>query len=121
MGIILLVVYVNDIVITRNNITGILSLKTFVHSQFHTKHLGILKYFLGIEVTRSKKEIFISQRKNVPDLLSEAGKLRAKPCSTLMTLNLQLTEDGELFDNLERYRRLVGKLNYFTMKYCIFS
>ena len=47
-GIILLVVYVDDTVITRSDYKGILSLKSFLHSQFHTKDLGILKYFLGI-------------------------------------------------------------------------
>ena len=51
--IILLVVYVDDIVITGSDSKGILSLKSFLHSQFHTKDLGMLKYFLGVEVMRS--------------------------------------------------------------------
>ena len=59
-GIILLVVYVDDIVITGNDTSGILSLKSFLQSQFHTKDLGALKYFLGIEVMKSKKGIFMS-------------------------------------------------------------
>ena len=53
-GIILLVVYVDDIVITGSDFKGILSLKSFLHSQFHTNDLGMLKYFLGVEVMRSK-------------------------------------------------------------------
>ena len=53
-GIILLVVYVNDIVITGSDSKGILSLKSFLHSQFNTKDLGMLKYFLGVEVMRNK-------------------------------------------------------------------
>ena len=40
-GIILLVVYVDDIIITGNDMAGI-SLKSFLHGQFHTKDLGIL-------------------------------------------------------------------------------
>ena len=56
-GIILLVVYVDDIVITGNDHAGISDLKAFMHSKFHTKDLGELKYFLGIEVSRSKKGI----------------------------------------------------------------
>ena len=87
-GIILLVVYVDDIVITGSDSKGILSLKSFLHSQFHTKDLGMLKYFLGVEVMRSKQEIFLSQRKYVLDLLSKIGKLGAKPCSTPMTSNV---------------------------------
>ena len=44
-GIILLVVYVDEIVITESDSKGILSLKSFLHNQFHTKDLGMLKYF----------------------------------------------------------------------------
>ena len=39
----------------------------------------------------------------------------AKPCSTPMAPNVQLTKEGELFEDPERYRRLVGKLNYLTV------
>ena len=49
------------------------------------------------------------------DLLSELGKLGAKSFSTPMVPNSQLTKDGELFEDPERYRRLVGKLNYLTV------
>uniref|UniRef100_A0A3Q7IYB3 Reverse transcriptase Ty1/copia-type domain-containing protein n=1 Tax=Solanum lycopersicum TaxID=4081 RepID=A0A3Q7IYB3_SOLLC len=49
---------------------------------FHIKDLGQLKYFLGIKVSRSKKGIFLFQRKYILDLLLETGKLAAKPCST---------------------------------------
>ena len=59
-GIILLVVYVDDIIIIGNDMAGISSLKSFLHGQFHTKDLGMLKYFLGVEVTRSKRGIFLS-------------------------------------------------------------
>ena len=77
-GIILLVVYVDDFVMTGNDMAGILSLNSFLHGQFHTKDLGMLKYFVGVEVIRSKHRIFLSQRKYVLDLLSETGKLAAK-------------------------------------------
>ena len=58
--IILLVVYVDDIVITGYDMRSISSLKSFLHDQFHIKDLGMLKYFLGVEVMRSKHEIFLS-------------------------------------------------------------
>ena len=61
---------------------------------------------------RSKQRILLSQRKYVLDMLSETRKLGAKPCSTPMAPNVQLTKEGELFEDPERYRRLVRKSNY---------
>ena len=49
------------------------------------------------------------------DLLTETWKLGAKPSSTPTVPNLQLTKDGELLKDLERYRRLEGKLNYLPV------
>lgn len=115
-GLILLVVYVDNIVITGSNVVGITSLKSFLISQFHTKDLGSLKYFMGIEVTRCKKDIFLFQRKYVLNLLVEMEKLDAKPYIAPMLLNLQLVADNnEPFADPEMYRRLVGKLNYLTV------
>ena len=115
VAIILLVVYVDDIIITRNDMVGISLLKSFLHGQFHSKDLGMLKYFLGVEVMRRKCRIFLFQRKYVLDLLSETGKLGAKLCQSYMAQNLHLTRECELFEDLERHRRLVGKLNYLTV------
>ena len=105
----------DDIVITESDFIGISSLKSFLHGQFHTKDLGMLRYFLGVEVMRSKHGFFLSQRKYMLDLLSEIGKLGAKPCSFPMAPSVHLTREGELFEDPERYRRLVGKLNYLTV------
>ena len=96
---------------------GISSLKSFLCGQCHTKDLGMLKYLLGVEVMRSKCGIFLSQRKYVLGLLSETRKLIAKSCQSSMAQSLHLTREGELFEDLERYRRLVGKLNYLIIKH----
>ena len=112
---ILLVVYVDDIVIIVSDTSDILSLKSFLQSQFHTKELGVLTYILGTEAMRDKKGIFMSSRKYVLDLSRETGKLGAKPCDTLMMPSLQPYKDGEPFKDHVRYRRLVGKLIYLTV------
>ncbi|XP_019248563.1 PREDICTED: uncharacterized protein LOC109227823 [Nicotiana attenuata] len=113
---ILLVVYVDDIVITGSDYVVISSLKSFLHTKFHTKDLGQLKYFLGVEITRSKKGIFLSHRKYILDLLAETSKLPGKACITPMVPNLQLMKDeGDPFNDPDRYRRLVGRLNYLTV------
>ena len=107
--------YVNDIIITGSDMTGISSLKSFLHDQFHIKDLGMLKYFFCVEVMRNKHEIFLSQTKYMLDILSEIGKLGGKPCSFSMAQSLHLTKEDKLFGDLERFRRPVGKLNYCTI------
>ena len=96
-GIILLIVYVDDIVITGDDSTGIEKLKKFLQSQFQTKDLGPLKYFLGIKVAKSHLGIVLSQRKYTLDLLSDTGMLGAKPADSPMDSNVKLSEDqGDL-------------------------
>ena len=79
------------------------------------KNLGDLKYFLGIEVLRSGKGIFISQRKYVLDLLAKTEMLDCKPADTPIIQNhgLQLVK-GATPTNRGRYQRLVGKLIYLS-------
>lgn len=77
------------------------------------KNLGGLKYFLGIEVARSNKGIFISRRKYVLDFLVETWMLDCKHVDTLMIQNLKLKIDpNRSSTNKERYQRLVRKLIY---------
>jgi hypothetical protein len=54
---------------------GIADLKIYLAKQFHTKDLGVLRYFLGIEVACFSRNLFISQRKYVLDLLSKTDLL----------------------------------------------
>lgn len=70
-----LLLYVDGIVITRNNVAAITYLKQFLHSRFRITYLGDLKYFLGIEVSRSKMGINISQRKYALEILKDGGLL----------------------------------------------
>ncbi|GAB2268978.1 Belongs to the helicase [Dionaea muscipula] len=115
-GCIFLVVYVDDIVITGSDNARITLLKTFLHSHFQTKDLGSLRYFLGIEVSRCKREIFLSQRKYALDLLRDTGMLDCMPRDTPMLPELRLlSAEGAVLDDSNRYRRLVGKLNYLAI------
>ncbi|RVW76743.1 Retrovirus-related Pol polyprotein from transposon TNT 1-94 [Vitis vinifera] len=79
------------------------------------KDLGNLKYFLGMEIARSKKGIAVSQRKYVLDLLNETGMLGCKPAETPMDTTVKLEEsDGSAPVDKGRYQRLVGKLIYLS-------
>ena len=49
------------------------------------------------------------------NILSETGKLGVKPYSSPMVLGVHLTKEGKTFEDPERYKRLVGKLNYLTV------
>ncbi|XP_019086329.1 PREDICTED: uncharacterized protein LOC109126889 [Camelina sativa] len=118
-GIVVILVYVDDIIITGNDKVGIQDTKTFLKSVFDIKDLGELKYFLGIEVYRSDEGLFLSQRKYALDLLSETGKLGSKAVPTPLEENYKAGGKGELdatpFEDVKQYRRLVGKLIYLTI------
>ncbi|XP_068476657.1 uncharacterized mitochondrial protein AtMg00810-like [Phaseolus vulgaris] len=69
----LLLVYVNDMIITSDDENEKQTLSERLTAQFEMKDLGKLKYFFGIEVAYSRQSIFISQRKYILDLLKETG------------------------------------------------
>jgi len=83
---------------------------------FLIKNLDELKYFLRIEFSRSKIEIFMSQRKYALDILQDIGLSGVKTDKIPMDQNLKLTdEDGEILHDPSKYRRLVGRLIYLTV------
>ena len=111
-----LIVYVDDIVITGNDQDGIQILKQHLFSHFQTKDLGKLKYFLSIEIAQSNSGVVIFQIKYTLDILTDTGMLDCKPVDTPMDPNVKLVpSQGELLRDSERYRRLIGKLNYLTI------
>ncbi|XP_048447545.1 uncharacterized mitochondrial protein AtMg00810-like [Pyrus x bretschneideri] len=79
------------------------------------KDLGGLKYFLGIEVARSKQGIFLSQRKYVLYLLAETGMLDCKLANTPIVQNHHfVVHPDQVPTNRDRYQRLVGRLIYLS-------
>ncbi|KAG8496181.1 hypothetical protein CXB51_009524 [Gossypium anomalum] len=81
-GVTTLLVYVDDIIVTGDDLEGMENLKKCLVKEFEVKELGKLKYFLGTEVAHSREGIFISQQKYIVDLLTETGKLGCKPADT---------------------------------------
>ena len=63
-----LIVYVDDMVGTGNDPEERKALQNYLSREFEMKYLSPLKYFLGVEVSRSSEGI-LSQRKYVLDLL----------------------------------------------------
>ena len=55
-----LIMYMDDILVTSNDSEKLSKLKTYLTIEFEIKDLGSLRYFLVIEVARSKHRIFVS-------------------------------------------------------------
>ncbi|XP_028787652.1 uncharacterized protein LOC114743599 [Neltuma alba] len=110
-----ILVYVDDVILASNDISEITRIKQLLDKAFTIKDLGALRYFLGLELARSKEGIFLSQRKFALELLDDTGYLRCKLASTPMDPHLKLSKDkGSLLDNPLSYRKLIGKLQYLT-------
>ena len=108
----ILAVYVDDIIITGDDAVEITRVKSCLSKAFEVKDLGQLRYFLGIEVARSRKGIVLSQRKYILDLLNDMGMMECRAAPTPVDQNQKVTaQSGELVDK-ERYQRLVGRLLY---------
>ena len=115
-GTILLLLYVDDMIITGDDLSGIQELKVFLSQQFEMKDLGHLSYFLSLEITHSTDGLYITQAKYASELLSRAGLIDSKTVDTPFELNAHLTlTGGKLLSNISLYRRLVGSLVYFTV------
>ena len=115
-GIILLLIYVDDMIITGNDLSGIRELKDFLSQQFEMKDLGHLSYFLGLEIAHSTDELYITQAKYASEILSQAGLTNSKTVDTLVEFNAHLTPSGgKPLSNPSLYRHLVGSLVYLTV------
>lgn len=109
----LFIVYVDDIVITGDDYDQINHLKNLLAKEFEVKDLGQLKYFLGMEIARTKNGISVSQRKYTLDLLQETGMLGCKAANTPIE-PVKRSEEESVPADKDRYQRLVGKLIYLT-------
>ena len=111
----MVLIYVDDLIITGNNSDSIALLKKNLQLQFPIKDLGKLKYFLGIEMATSSKGLFLNQRKYIMDLLQDANLLHSKSAATPLDSKLKLESNGKALDSPSHYQKLVGKLIYLTI------
>ncbi|XP_043699808.1 uncharacterized mitochondrial protein AtMg00810-like [Telopea speciosissima] len=113
---IFILLYVDDFIITRTDSSLISVVQDQLCQRFHIKDLGILKYFLGIEVAHSKAGLYLCQRKYILDILKDSGHTACCPADTPMESHLQLNDsDGSPLDDPSSYRCLVGLLIYLTV------
>lgn len=106
----------DDVILGGNNKGVMQWVKNYLDKKFSFKDLGLLKYFLGIEVARSSHCIVLSQRKYVLDILKEMGMQACRPSKFPMEQNCNLKGDSNApIIDVMRYRRLVGRLLYLTV------
>ncbi|KAA3467193.1 hypothetical protein EPI10_002227 [Gossypium australe] len=88
-----------------------------LHNEFSLKDMGDLRYFLGIEVTRSStRSLHLCQRKYIRDLLDRSSLANAKSVHTLMVSSSTLSKDeGDRLDDPTEYRSLDGALQYVVL------
>ena len=120
-GTVVLLLYVDDMIITGDDSIGIKELKQFLCQHFEMKDLGPLSYFLGLEVLSSGDGLFLSQAKYASDLVSQAGLTGCKIEHTTLEPNIRFTPQyGTLLNDATFYRQLVGSLIYLTVTRRIF-
>ncbi|GKF22980.1 uncharacterized mitochondrial protein-like protein [Tanacetum coccineum] len=109
---VVVLIYVDDVIITGNNLTKIQETKKQLDDEFNIKDLGLLKYFLGIEVAKTKDGLVPSQRKYTLDILENSGKMRCKPSAFPIEQGLKLDkgETNPQNNHLEAANRVLGYL-----------
>ncbi|RVW78567.1 Retrovirus-related Pol polyprotein from transposon RE1 [Vitis vinifera] len=103
-----LLVYVDDIIITGNNVEAAQTFIQQLSQRFSLKDLGPLTYFLGVEVTSHTNGLFLSQRKYIADLLNRTHMTKAKLAPTPLATSPILTlQSGTPLSDPTEYRTVV--------------
>ena len=110
----ILILYVDDLFLTGSE-RLIRESKQNLACEFDMKDIGLMHYFLGMEVWQSIGRIFLGQGKYILDILKRFGMLDCRPMSTPMITNWKKIDasDSELVDPT-LYRRLIGSLMYLV-------
>ena len=113
---IIILIYVDDIIVIGSNTVLVHQVVSSLYSQFALKDLGILNYFLGVEVCWQGSSLHLSQTKYIKDLLTRAGLADCKAIATLMTTSHTFSaSEGSLLVDPSQYRNIVGALQYCTI------
>jgi hypothetical protein len=108
-------VYVDDLLITGPVDEDIAKFKQEMQEQFQMSYLGLLTYYLGIEVCQDNSGITLCQSAYARKLLDRTCMTSCNPSSTLMEARLQLVKkSSEGLVNANEYRSVVGALWYLV-------
>jgi hypothetical protein len=109
----LLLLYVDDMIITGDDPEYIASVKAHLSDQFLLSDLCPLRYFLWIEISYTPEGFFLPQEKYIQDFLDQASLTDHRTTETPMELNVHLTPtDGEPLEDPTCYYHIVGSLLY---------
>jgi transposase InsO family protein len=107
--------YVDDMIYMSTSERLLDEFRINMKGEFEMTDLGLLHYFLGLEVEQECGSFFVSQRKYASDLLKKFGIKESKIASTPMNVNEKLEkDDGSGPADATKYRSLIGGLMYLT-------
>lgn len=112
----ILVLYVADLFLIKAE-QQIARCKRELNFEFEMKELGLMHYFLGLEVWQRSDEIFLSQGKYTIDVLRRFGMMDYKSMATPMVSNLKKLHETAFDSNLvdpTMYKQLIGSLMYLV-------
>lgn len=98
--IILLLIYVDDVIVTGND-TGLINcLVAALDTKFALKDLGILSYFLGVQVTHMSTGMLLTQSKYIDDILHRLNMqgLKSTPSPTVLGKHLFISDGEPMID-----------------------
>ena len=106
----ILLLCVDDLFLTGED-KPINECKKKLTAEFEMKYLGMMHYFLGLEVWQYPDDIFLNQGKYALEILKIFGMIDCKAMTTPMTTNLKLLNDdtSEAVD-ATLYRQIIGSL-----------
>jgi transposase InsO family protein len=108
-------VYVDDLIITGTDTQAVLDFKEQMKQLFRMSDLGLLSYYLGIEVVQAHGQITLCQKNYVEKILEIAGMSNCNSSRIPMECRLKLRkkDDAERADKT-LYRSVIGSLRYLV-------